>query len=236
MACRAGHAIRDILFPPRCVGCRELLKPFVSPPEIFCPTCLRMWNRARAEAAETAAEAAAAGHAYLTFYRGGKTDGVPERFIYHLKHTGDRRAFSFAASTLSYAVYMALRSADCAQGSTRPIVTYPPRRRSAVNRDGFDQGKRLAKAISGAVGGEFASLLRRTYRASSEQKTLNAEARAENASRAYTLRSGTAVRGRVVILCDDLATTGATLAACETLLLDAGAAAVVWATVAYTTA
>ncbi len=232
--CRMGHlaaAVRDLLFPPRCVVCDELLPPFRS--VILCPTCRTAWDEARMAAAADTGEAAAAGHAYLVRYRSGQTDGVPERLIFHLKHRGDPRAFGFVAASLELPTRVALASTEEPTGDL-PLFTYPPRRRAAVRQDGYDQAARLAKALAVVCGGEYVPLLRRT--ADREQKTLHADERQANAAVSFTInrRAASRVSGRTVVLCDDLCTTGATLTRCEQLLLDAGAAAVVWVTVAYT--
>ena len=234
---------RDLLFPPYCVVCGDLFLPFGA--ETFCPACREAWADARTVAAEAAAEAAAVGHAYLVHYRSGKTDGVPERFVFHIKHKGDARAFSYAAKALSMGVRVAILSADVPEEMPEglplkersPIFTYTPRRRAAVHEDGFDQAARLARALAREMGGEFLPLLRRgVRRKASEQKRLGTRERIQNAKASYALRrrADARVRGRTVVLCDDLATTGATLERCEKLLLRAGASAVVWATVAQT--
>ncbi len=258
-------ATRDLFFPPRCAVCGELLPPFAhesGDASVFCPACRAVWDEARLNAAEAAAASTVAGHAYLVHYRGGQTDGVPERFIFHLKHQGDPRAFAYAARALTLGVGVAVASAEgeaalrampampampetltaevaapVQEGSTPPILyTYPPRRRAAVRTDGFDQAERLTRALAREMDGEFVRLLRRTRRPAAEQKTLHADERTANATHAYVLRQDAAdrVRGRTVVLCDDLATTGATLRACAQLLTDAGAAAVVLATVGQT--
>ncbi len=239
---RVYDAARDVLFPPRCVGCDELLPPATHPPVIFCPRCRELWDTARTDAAEEAARSAVQGHAYLTFYRSGQTDGVPERLIYHLKHLGDHRSFAIIADELCFSVQIALRAAiaalpdDAPTPSLPPLFTYPPRRPSAVNKDGFDQAKRLARALARVSDGEYATLLDRTHRSSREQKKLDADERAVNAAESYRLsaKASDRIRGRVVVLCDDLCTTGSTLAECEKQLLFAGAACVVWVTVART--
>jgi predicted amidophosphoribosyltransferase len=105
-----------------------------------------------------------------------------------------------------------------------------------VNQDGFDQAQRLAKAMAKACEGNYAPLIKRTHRKTSEQKTLNAEERTVNAASSYILNPQTAeaVRDRTVVICDDLCTTGATLNRCAALLVEAGARSVVLCTVART--
>ena len=234
---RTAYAPRDLLFPPRCVGCGELLAPFSGSDTIFCPLCRTAWEAAVTEAAGKAAEDAARGLVYLTFYHSGRTDGVPERLVYHLKHQGAPRAFAFVAARLAPQVQETLASLPKREaegdGDAPVLFTYPPRRRSAVNQDGFDQAARLAKALATACGGRYTPLIRRTRRRSTEQKQLDAQKRTDNALRSYELKKNAAkrVRGGVAVICDDLCTTGATLNRCAALLVEAGARLVVLVTV-----
>ena len=232
-------AARDLFFPPRCVGCDELLPPFVKRTTVFCPRCLIAWDTAVAKASLDAAKDAERGLVYFVHYRSGYENGVPERLIYHLKHRGDPRTFAFVAEGLVPHLQEAIDTlpARNPKGEIKPVLfTYPPRRRSAVNRDGFDQGERLAKSMAQACGGEFATLIKRTHRKTAEQKTLNADERVTNAASAYVLspHATEVVRGRTVIVCDDLCTTGETLNRCAELLARAGAKSVILCAVAQT--
>ena len=236
---RTASAARDLLFPPRCVGCGDLLPPFVRRATVFCPLCRTAWESAVTEAADHAAADAGRGLVYLVRYRPGHADGIPERLIYHLKHEGDPRAFSFVAERLAPRLLdtAATLPTRAPVGEDKPILfTYPPRRPSAVREDGFDQAQRLSKALAGACDGDFAALIRRTHRKAREQKTLNAEERAVNATSSYILADTAAetVRDRTVVICDDLCTTGATLNRCAALLVEAGARSVILCTVART--
>ena len=236
---RTASAARDLLFPPRCVGCGDLLPPFVKRTTVFCPLCRTAWETAVIEAADHAAADTGRGLVYLVHYRSGHADGIPEKLIYHLKHEGDPRAFSFVAERLVPRLLDAAATLPTRApvGEDKPLLfTYPPRRRSAVREDGFDQAQRLAKALARACDGDFAALIRRTHRKAREQKTLNAEERAVNATSSYILadKAAEAVRDRTVVICDDLCTTGATLNRCAALLVEAGARSVILCTVART--
>ena len=236
---RTASAARDLLFPPRCVGCGDLLPPFARRATVFCPLCRTAWETAVTEASDHAAADAGRGLVYLVHYRPGHADGIPEKLIYHLKHEGDPRAFTFVAERLAPRLLDAAATlpARAPVGEDRPLLfTYPPRRRSAVREDGFDQAQRLAKALARACDGDFAALIRRTHRKAKEQKTLNAEERAVNATSSYILadKAAEAVRDRTVVICDDLCTTGATLNRCAALLVEAGARSVILCTVART--
>lgn len=230
---RIRDGVRDLLFPPRCAGCDELLPPIGK--DVFCPVCRASWETGRLVAIRRQTREPNDHLYYLVPYRSGRETGVPERFIYRVKHEGNARLFAFAAHTLAHGVQIRIRG-EGDEPSSRPLITYPPRRRAAISEDGFDQAARLAKALAGSVNGDFAPLFRRTGRPTSEQKHLTAGRRRENATAAYALkrRASHAVQGRTVILCDDVCTTGATLTACEEHLLAAGAARVLWVTIAKT--
>lgn len=237
---RIVSLLRALLFPPRCVGCGELLEAFADPSAIFCPLCRTSWETVLTEAAENASEDAARGLVYLTFYRSGHTEGIPERLIYHLKHKGDPRSFDFVAARLAPRVLQAAETLPTREippdADDSLLFTYPPRRPSAVREDGFDQAKRMAQALARACGGEFAPLIRRTRRRGKAQKELDAEGRAKNANSAYEIEEAAAeiVSHRIVVICDDVCTTGATLNRCAELLIGAGAALVILCTVAKT--
>ena len=232
-------AARDLLFPPRCVGCDDLLPPFAKRATVFCPLCRTAWETAMTEAASHAAADASRGLVYLVHYRPGHAGGVPEKLIYHVKHQGDPRVFGFVAERLAPRLLDAAATlpARAPVGEDKPLLfTYPPRRRSAVREDGFDQAQRLAKALAVVCEGDFVAVIRRTHRKTAEQKTLTAEERAVNATSSYILADTAAevVRDRTVVICDDLCTTGATLNRCAALLVESGARSVILCTVART--
>lgn len=235
---RGGSFLRDLLFPPRCVGCGELMAPFARERAVFCPLCRTAWESAVAEAEGAAEAQSARGRVFLTFYRAGRFDGVPERLIFHVKHRGETRVFRFLAARLAPKVLKTaeeIPARDTAREGCPLLFTYPPRRRSAVSKDGFDQAERLARALAEACGGEHATLLRRTHRPGREQKRLDAAERATNAAASYALSGHAALaKGRTVVICDDLCTTGATLERCATLLAEAGASAVILCSIAAT--
>ena len=230
--------LRDLLFPPRCAGCGERLIPFDPARPALCPLCRTAWEAAgRASGLSGGGEEPAAG-VYLVPYRPEDPGGVPQQVIYHIKHRDDSRVFDWLAARLAEAVTRQLEAEGIPLDTV--ILTYPPRRRAAVRREGFDQARRLAVCLSRRLGAPCLSLIRRpagsVRGAGREQKKLNADQRKTNAATSYVLADDASSRlsGRFVVLVDDLCTTGATLSACSALLTSAGASGVLWATIART--
>lgn len=85
-------------------------------------------------------------------------------------------------------------------------------------RRGFNQAAELARHLDVPV----VDALRRT-RATVTQTDLPEAARHANVRGAFALRSRVRVAGAVVVVVDDVSTTGATLDACARVLLEAGA-------------
>lgn len=106
-----------------------------------------------------------------------------------------------------------------------PVPLHPVKRRER----GFNQAHRLALGLSQASGVPLNERLLRRVEYTQTQTMLNRDQRAENVRDAFCLRPGADVRGRRVVLVDDVLTTGSTTSACARVLRDEGALEVgVW--------
>jgi ComF family protein len=111
------------------------------------------------------------------------------------------------------------------------LVVPVPLHRARRRERGYNQAEAIGEGIASTLGGaRMADALERS-RHTRSQTTLDAVARGRNVGGMFR-PNGPIARGRTVLLCDDVCTTGATLNACATALLDAGAARVLAATVA----
>jgi ComF family protein len=99
------------------------------------------------------------------------------------------------------------------------LVVAVPLHRSRERSRGFNQARELGRHL----GLPIADALARTRRTAS-QADLPAARRHANVRGAFAWRRQVAVKGRTIVLVDDVSTTGATLNACARVLLDAGAA------------
>lgn len=210
------EALSELCFPTRCAGC-ELPGHLLCPdcrdalpaidPTHACPrcaaphghlVCTECWDRTFAfEAAIALGELA-----------------VPlSRAIVLHKDAGERRLSAVLGSLLAEKTALAWPAWPDA-------VAFVPATSAALRRRGFDHAEAIAGACAGALGVPLLPVLFRER--ALDQRRLG---RAERLERARGSFSAGESGGRVLIV-DDVLTTGATLDAAATALLDAGAEAV----------
>jgi len=114
------------------------------------------------------------------------------------------------------------------------VIVPVPLHRLRVRERGFSQALALALAARGFAGltaPVIPGLLERR-RATPEQAGLGRTAREQNVAGAFVVPDLAGVRGKHVLLVDDVITTGATAAACARVLRSAGAAEITVAALA----
>jgi ComF family protein len=140
----------------------------------------------------------------------GRYEGALRDVIHAFKYEG-RRSLANPLGRLLRDTGRALLD-DC--DYVVPVPLHPWRRL----RRGFNQARDLAARLDRPV---VDALWR--VRATSSQMTLSAETRRTNVRGAFIVSPFASVKDRVVVLVDDVRTTGATLDACAQTLADAGA-------------
>ncbi len=224
----------DLLFPPQCICCGELLerKCFDSP---LCAVCLGKWelakNRCRNEnhgrpVREIEPFGEGGTHEFVPYsveYTPGKRMTPENELIFGLKDSPEKKIIDFVAR--EFAAIVTEDIPIIAIGGSRhadAIITWIPRRRASVRKFGFDHMERTAKALSGKLSIPAVPLIKRLH-SSYEQKQLNSRERRLNAERTMTVERGVSLDGKLILIIDDIVTTGASLLAASKLLLDAGA-------------
>ena len=188
------------LTPPLCDRCGDPLPSWraISLPLALCPRCRR--GRRHVDRARAI----------------GGYDGALRAIVHALKYDG-RRSLARPLAAL-----MRARGADMLTGADWivPVPLHASRRRER----GFNQAADLARHLGAPV----RPVLRR-HRATCTQTALPAARRHGNVRGAFKLvtgldrQEGTAgLEGSVVVLIDDVSTTGATLDACARVLKEAG--------------
>ena len=200
----------SVLTPPWCVRCGDALASWRTPDQL-CARCRRTARQ------------------FLTARSAGRYDGSLRRIIHAFKY-GQRRVLARPlASLVTRAAAEVLEGAD----AVIPVPLHPWR---ALQR-GFNQADDLARHLGLPV---WRALRRR--RSGPPQASLPAARRHANVRGAFAISRGPAsalasawparLRNRVVVLVDDVMTTGATIDACGRVLQDAGVTTVRALTVA----
>jgi len=100
-----------------------------------------------------------------------------------------------------------------------PVPLHPRRLRAR----GFNQSLLLAKCVAREIGAELDFLSLRRTRFTKPQTELSSEERKKNVRKAFEVLKPEVVKGRTIVLVDDVATTGSTLNECAKALKRVGA-------------
>jgi ComF family protein len=100
-----------------------------------------------------------------------------------------------------------------------PVPLHPRRLRAR----GFNQSLLLARCVASRTGADLDFLSLRRTRFTKPQTELRSEERKRNVRKAFEVVKPEAVKGRTILLVDDVATTGSTLSECAKALKRAGA-------------
>ncbi|MDI1484751.1 ComF family protein [Polyangium sp. y55x31] len=196
-----ARALIDTLSPPACAACDAPVRR----DRVFCPTCAATVLRTSNTPGEPLAFAAF----------GGAVAAALKRFKY-----GERPDLG---RPLGHLLRGLLREEAPAVDLVIPVPLHPRR----LAERGYNQAALLAHAAAGELGVPLAARALVRLRNTPQQATLGRAERLANVARAFVVRSPRAVRGRRILLVDDVATTGSTLEACRDALVEAGAREVI---------
>jgi ComF family protein len=225
LAAAAADAALALLLAPACAACRAPLEtptrgpvcaacwsrivPFTPPRCERCGEPLATW-RPDPPSGNRCPECRGARTSLSRIRTVGGYEGVLRDIIHALKY--DRRR----AIAATLAALMRAHGSEVLAGADVcvPVPLHFTRRWAR----GFNQ----SEALAAGLGLPVARVLRRVRRTAA-QADLPADRRQANVRSAFAMRRGAGVRGLVVLLVDDVMTTGATLEACARVLKEAGA-------------
>lgn len=205
--------ILDFLFPPVCICCKRVLSTKAEVP--FCQDCFELLPTCEAKEAKDLNDVNIAKCYCLYRYNEYDVKGI----IFHTKNYYSKRYALFVANEMRKRLlkHNLLKQIN--------LLAYCPRKKSNIKAAGFDQAEEMAKYLSLATSIPYDKYILRKRKAK-DQKFLNSRERLENVKNVYAFNKDKCVNGKVVLLLDDVVTTGATVKACAKLLKENGAKAV----------
>lgn len=209
------HFLLDLLYPPKCPFCGRILE---RGEEGWCASCqdeLPWTEPGDAKAVEFC-------DACLSplWYQDGVREGM-----HRYKFGGGR----------GHAKLFGQLMAQCLQDRwERPIdfITWAPLHSKRKRERGYDQAELLARRVGELTGFPVESTLEKIRATSVQSQTGEDEARRANVQGAYQAIPSLNLTDKHIVLIDDVATSGATLAECASALRQAGAIAVIGLTLA----
>jgi ComF family protein len=167
-------------------------------------------------------------HAATALYHFNKGEKV-QHLIHRLKYKGDQEVGREAGRILG----SSLKSSPLFAGIS--CVVPVPLHRERLRTRGYNQSQAFAEGIAELLGVEARPDLLVRARASNSQTRKSRYERWENVGNAFTAGREEALKDLHVLLVDDVITTGSTLSACAEAVLNAGAARVSIASIAFAT-
>ena len=205
------ETLLDFLFPPHCPRCGA----YVERRGGWCPACLQqtaLWRQLALPSQSPLTAAWAVGH-----YRGGLRD-----LIRGLKYHGRRASLPYIRSVLATvpAGWFGRLTGTAAAASwlAVPVPLFPAKERQR----GFNQTELIFREWALSKGMSWQRALVRS-RSTTPQFGLGADERIKNLSGAFCLSECADVRGKCLLLVDDICTTGTTLRECAKVLRKGGA-------------
>lgn len=209
------------MYPTKCVNCKKRLMPEYDLP--LCPDCLSIWERELNSLCPTCdqpipqcwcgiyddCENIIEREIHLVPYFKDR-DTVGKKMILRCKYKNDELTFDFLAKAL------APKISEFPQENT--VLCPVPRSKYNFKKIGHDQTLELCKRISKITEIEICRFIEN--HGAEEQKKLTYKQRRKNAVRNYKVEkdSKNLIKGKNVILFDDLVTSGATVTRCAVLL------------------
>ena len=206
-----------IFFPERCSICGEI-KPFL---KSYCPGC-GIDTKAISKTA-----CLKCGHEKCMCSDKAYIDLPHFSAVYYYEGQVKRSLLKFKFySEASYADIfgkaMAERVRELYADVSFDGICFVPMTKDAEFHRGYNQSELLASRIAQELNITLVPCLEKT-KSSLKQKDLSAKERSENVKNTFTVTSEYDIKGKTLILCDDIKTTGSTLRECSDTLLKAGA-------------
>ena len=242
------RSLIDLIYPPRCLICQAFLQDqntVQGGQDIpFCQTCFKEFTPIKSpicslcgrpfsdgtEQDRICEECLRKRPSYDIARAPYLYDGALMTAIHELKYAQRSHLADSLGSLL--ALFAQTGIGELMGSLVMPVPLHPKRLRAR----GFNQSLLLARCVASKTGAELDFLSLRRTKFTKPQTELSSEERKKNVRKAFEVVKPEAVKGRTILLVDDVATTGSTLNECAKALKRAGADRVLCLVLARTSA
>lgn len=227
---RVSEILKRAFIARQCILCKEVIDYDLDEP--FCEDCQIEWLRnldLMCDVCGLDCESCIClpenvreiNHSVATFgvFYSPNQETPANRIVYRLKRDYIKEVINFCADIMYKRAIKLCEKYKIDYSNF--IVTYPTRRADSTLKYGYDHAELLARAFADKMGLSAITAFENVGK--EEQKTLTKAQRLTNAARSYKIADGLSIKGKGVLLVDDVMTTGATLNACAKLLKRKGA-------------
>ena len=219
--------LADILYPPRCPGCDEVMNP-EERRDGFCVVCRKKVIRATEPCCkccgkplfETSSEYCRDCDNKRHIFSQGRAiyvyEGILRDAMYRFKYS-NRRAYA-----ISFAMDAKREHKAWVEAMGIELIVPVPMFWAKERQRGYNQAVVLAKALGREFGIPVETRAVRRTENTKPQKELNISERRQNLKNAFNI-SRNVVKSKKILLVDDIYTTGATLDAVSGTLIASGA-------------
>ena len=207
--------VLDILFPPKCIICRDLMQEKGT---LICAKCKK-------ELPYTKNGGNLKGNFFTAcisplYYENSVRDSLLRYKFQHMTVYAE-----------PYGKLLAECVEEYIEGEV-DIISWVPLSKKSLRRRGYDQARLLAEAVSRELNIPCMPILEKHRHTKQQSRTGSAEKRRANISGAYRVIDREEIRGKRILLIDDIVTTGSTFSECARTLGMGGADKVYCAAVA----
>jgi len=226
---QALNDINEVIFPPQCLGCAEILDPESG--QIFCPACSVQIKFIAGGICHicgtTYPDSPSEGHLCgdclenKTYFSYARAVFSYEKFILNAIHRFKyKRDISIGEMLASFMAGFSFPDIDFTNYS---LIIPVPLHIKRLRERGFNQSLVLARAVEHKrqIPVNFSVLKRHKFTLT--QTGANRDERKENIKGAFEVTDKKKIAGKNIILIDDVYTTGATINECAKTLIKAGA-------------
>ena len=195
--------ILAVLFPQKCLGCKK-------ENEILCPNCLLKISRPDTP--------------YLNgvHIAANYQDLVLKKALWMLKYQGVKQLAKPLAELIKERIWKKLETGDW-------LIVPVPLSKNKLRHRGYNQAELIAKELSDNV---RADILFKKFHTKSQVEVKDKEERLANIIGSFAIKNPEKIKGKKIILIDDVLTTGATMREAKKVLKQAGAKKVIGVVVA----